>query len=101
MDAPYLNMPPVLKMSLFRHSSLRARQAARAIHFMSPFSPAAAKIGYMDLTYPIGKFDFKQTVTPGQHPARIARTPAAPALFREAGRGLDEPHPDTPYRPGG
>src|ERR1035441_8280267 len=42
MDAPHLNMPPVLKMSLFRHSSLRARQAARAIHFMSPFSPAAA-----------------------------------------------------------
>src|ERR1039457_4944831 len=61
-----------------------ASTAARAIHFMSTSPPAAAKIGYMDLSYPIGKFDFKQTVTPGQYPALIAEIAAAPALFRDA-----------------
>jgi hypothetical protein len=55
----------------------------------------------MDLSYPIGKFDFKQTVTPGQYPALIAEIAAAPALFREAVRGLDDAQLDTPYRPGG
>src|ERR1022692_2314395 len=68
---------------------------------MSTFSPAAAKIGYMDLSYPIGKFDFKQTVTPGQYRALIAEITAAPALYRDAVRGLDDAQLDTPYRPGG
>src|ERR1039457_1794956 len=75
--------------------------AAKAIHFMSPFSPAAAKIGYMDLSYPIGKFDFKQTVMPPRYPALIAEIAAAPALFRDAVRGLDDAHLDTRHRPGG
>jgi hypothetical protein len=68
---------------------------------MSPFSPAAAKIGYMDLRYPIGKFDFKQTVEPGRYAALIAEVAAAPALYRDAVRGLDEAQLDTPYRPEG
>jgi hypothetical protein len=55
----------------------------------------------MDLSYPIGKFDFKQTVTPGQYPALIEEIAAAPALFRDAVRGLDDAQLDTPYRPGG
>ena len=55
----------------------------------------------MDLSYPIGKFDFKQTVTPGQYPGLIEEIAAAPARFRDAVRGLDEAQLDTPYRPGG
>src|SRR5664279_2810466 len=55
----------------------------------------------MDLRYPIGEFDFQQTVTPGQYPALIAEIAAAPALFRRAVRGLDDAQLDTPYRPGG
>jgi hypothetical protein len=55
----------------------------------------------MDLSYPIGKFDFKQTVAPAQYPALIAEIAAAPALFRDAVRGLDDAQLDTPYRPGG
>jgi hypothetical protein len=55
----------------------------------------------MDLSYPIGKFDFKQTVTPPRYPALIAEIAAAPALFRDAVRGLDDAQLDTPYRPGG
>ena len=55
----------------------------------------------MDLSYPIGKFDFKQTVTPGQYPGLIEEIAAAPARFRDAVRGLDDAQLDTPYRPGG
>ena len=55
----------------------------------------------MDLSYPIGKFDFKQTVTPPRYPALIAEIAAVPALFRDAVRGLDDAQLDTPYRPGG
>ena len=55
----------------------------------------------MDLSYPIGKFDFQQTVTPRQYPGLIEDIAAAPALFRAAVRGLDDAQLDTPYRPGG
>jgi DinB superfamily len=55
----------------------------------------------MDLSYPIGKFDFHQTVAPGQYPALIAQIAAAPALYRAAVHGLDDAQLDTPYRPGG
>src|SRR3977135_3249187 len=55
----------------------------------------------MDLSYPIGKFDFKQTVAPGQLPGLIEQLAVAPANFRAAVRGLDEEQLDTPYRPGG
>jgi uncharacterized damage-inducible protein DinB len=55
----------------------------------------------MDLSYPIGRFDFKQTVTPGQYPGLIAEIAVAPARFRDAVRGLDDSQLDTPYRPGG
>src|ERR1019366_579152 len=68
---------------------------------MSPFSPVAAKIWYMDLRYPIGKFDFKQTVAPDRYPALIAEIAAAPMLYRDAVRGLDDAQLDTPYRPEG
>jgi hypothetical protein len=55
----------------------------------------------MDLSYPIGKFDFQQTVTPDRYPALIADIAGAPALYREAVRGLTESQLDTPYRPDG
>jgi hypothetical protein len=55
----------------------------------------------MDLSYPIGKFDFKQTVDPASIPALIAAIEALPAQLRESVRGLDEEQLDTPYRPGG
>ena len=55
----------------------------------------------MDLRYPIGKFDFKQTVAPDRYPALIAEIAAAPGLYRDAVRGLDDAQLDTPYRPEG
>jgi len=55
----------------------------------------------MDLSYPIGKFDWPQTVTPEQRSQMIGDIDAAPAKFREAVRGLDDSQLDTPYRPGG
>ena len=55
----------------------------------------------MDLSYPIGKFDFQQAVTPGQYPALIEEIAATSALYRDAVRGLDDAQLDTPYRPGG
>ena len=55
----------------------------------------------MDLSYPIGKFDFHQTVAPGQYAALIQDIAGAPGLYRDAVRGLDDVQLDTPYRPGG
>jgi len=55
----------------------------------------------MDLSYPIGRFDFKQIVEPARYPALIEEIAAAPGLFRAAVRGLDPAQLDTPYRPGG
>jgi hypothetical protein len=55
----------------------------------------------MDLSHPIGRFDFKQTVEPERYPALIEDIAAAPGLYRAAVRGLDEAQLDTPYRPGG
>ena len=55
----------------------------------------------MDLSYPIGRFDFKQVVEPARYPALIEEIAAAPGNFRAAVRGLDEAQLDTPYRPAG
>jgi hypothetical protein len=55
----------------------------------------------MDLSYPIGRFDFQQTVAAESIPALIHDIAAAPELFRFAVRGLDDAQLDTPYRPGG
>jgi len=55
----------------------------------------------MDLSYPIGKFDFAKPVAPEERPQLIAEIEAAPAGLREAVRGLSEEQLDTPYRPGG
>lgn len=55
----------------------------------------------MDLSYPIGKFDFQQTVAPESIPSLIQDIASAPALYRSAVRGLNDAQLDTPYRPGG
>jgi uncharacterized damage-inducible protein DinB len=55
----------------------------------------------MDLSYPIGKFDWHITVTPEMRPGLIAEIAAAPRAFRQAVAGLDDAQLDTPYRPGG
>jgi hypothetical protein len=55
----------------------------------------------MDLSYPIGKFDWTQTVAPDQRRQLINEIAAAPANFRKAVRGLTDRQLDTPYRPDG
>src|SRR5215471_5012022 len=55
----------------------------------------------MDLSYPIGKFNFGQSVAPAAIPGLIQDIAAAPAGLRAAVRGLDDAQLDTPYRPGG
>jgi uncharacterized damage-inducible protein DinB len=55
----------------------------------------------MDLSYPIGRFDFQQAVAPELRQHLIAEIEAAPACLRAAVKGLSEEQLDTPYRPGG
>ncbi len=55
----------------------------------------------MDLSFPIGRFDFKKPVAAEQRPQLIDDIAAAPAGIREAVRGLNDEQLDTPYRPGG
>lgn len=55
----------------------------------------------MDLSYPIGRFDFKATVPAEARPVLIEQIAAAPGLLRQAVAGLDDRQLDTPYRPGG
>jgi len=55
----------------------------------------------MDLSYPIGKFDFKAAVALDRRAQLIAEIADAPARFRDAVRGLDDRQLNTPYRPGG
>jgi uncharacterized damage-inducible protein DinB len=55
----------------------------------------------MDLSYPIGRFDFKQPVPPDAVPALIEDIATAPAALRGAIQGLAPEQLDTPYRPGG
>jgi hypothetical protein len=55
----------------------------------------------MDLSYPIGKFDFQQTVAPESIPSLIQDIADAPALYHSVVHGLNDAQLDTPYRPGG
>jgi hypothetical protein len=55
----------------------------------------------MDLRYPIGKFEPPPAVTPAIREHWTEELAAAPAIFREAVRGLTDEQLDTPYRPGG
>jgi hypothetical protein len=55
----------------------------------------------MDLSFPIGEFDWTQTVTPERRRQLINEIAAAPANFRGAVRGLTDRQLDTRYRPDG
>ena len=55
----------------------------------------------MDLSYPIGRFEWKVESSPEQRRERIDRIQAAPARLMAAVRGLSEEQLDTAYRPGG
>jgi len=55
----------------------------------------------MDLSYPIGKFQRPQDVTPAMRVEYIAQIAATPEGLREAVEGLKDEQLDTPYRPGG
>ena len=55
----------------------------------------------MDLRFPIGEFDWTQTVAPERRSQLIDEIAVAPEKFREAVRGLNDPQLDTPYRPDG
>jgi hypothetical protein len=54
-----------------------------------------------NLSYPIGRFDFHQTVAPEQLPGLITQISVAPTALRAAVLGLTDEQLDTPYRPGG
>jgi len=55
----------------------------------------------MDLSYPIGKFEWNGEATQAQRRARIEDIERAPAEMRKALAGLNDEQLDTPYRPGG
>ena len=55
----------------------------------------------MDLSYPIGKFNWSGESTPEQRSQLIAKIQAAPSLIRAAVKGLSPAQLDTPYRPQG
>src|ERR1700676_2716044 len=59
-------------------------------------------ISYMDLQYPVGKFQWSgQQLTGAERNALIEQIEATPAKIRAAAAGLSEAQLDTPYRPGG
>ena len=55
----------------------------------------------MDLSYPIGKCEYPQTVSRDARKQHIEEIAVAPARFREAVHGLNDAQLETPYRPGG
>jgi len=59
------------------------------------------KIVTMDLSYPIGRFEWPESAGPEMRAQWIGEIEAAPAWFGAAVRGLTAQQLDTPYRPGG
>ena len=55
----------------------------------------------MDLRYPIGKYEWKVSLTPDERDEAIAQIAATPRRLRDAVAGLSHEQFDTPYRPGG
>ncbi len=55
----------------------------------------------MDLRYPIGPFEWKDSPTEEERQRAIDDIAEAPARFRAAVKGLSSQQLDTPYRPGG
>jgi uncharacterized damage-inducible protein DinB len=61
----------------------------------------AGKIVIMDLSYPIGRFEWPESVTPEMRARFIGEIEAAPSWYRAAVQGLTPTQLDTPYRPDG
>jgi hypothetical protein len=55
----------------------------------------------MDLRYPIGKYETKTVLTPGQRAEAIAQIAETPKRMRDAVGGLSGGQLGTPYRPDG
>ena len=55
----------------------------------------------IDLSYPIGKYEHKASLSPAERETAIAQIAAAPKCLRDAVAGLSHQQFDTPYRPGG
>jgi hypothetical protein len=55
----------------------------------------------IDLSYPIGKFEYAGSSTPEQRAQYIGEIEQTPARLRDAIRGLNEQQLNTPYRPAG
>lgn len=55
----------------------------------------------MDLSYPVGKYDWPKTIALEMRKPWIDEIAAAPAHLRRAVQGLNDAQLDTPYRPGG
>ena len=54
-----------------------------------------------DLRYPVGKFEFPESVSAHELAAFVDQIEAAPSQLRVALSGLSDPQLDTRYRPGG
>ena len=54
-----------------------------------------------DLSFPVGKFSFPESVSAQELATFIDQIEEAPSRFRAAVAGLDDAQLDTPYRPGG
>src|SRR6202161_626690 len=55
----------------------------------------------MDLSYPIGKYETKTSLTSAERAEAIAQIAEMPKRMRDAVGGLSGGQLDTPYRPGG
>lgn len=55
----------------------------------------------VDLSYPVGRFDFKAPRTADSRRAALEDIASLPARMRQAVSGLSDAQLDTPYRPGG
>src|SRR5262245_55865375 len=55
----------------------------------------------MDLSFPIGRFEWKGPGTPDERSQFIDEIEAAPGRLRRAVSGLSNEQLNTPYRPGG
>src|SRR5271167_4668899 len=55
----------------------------------------------MDWSYPIGKYERKDSLSPTEREAAITQIAATPKHLRNAVSGLSQQQLDTPYRPGG
>jgi uncharacterized damage-inducible protein DinB len=55
----------------------------------------------MDLRYPVGQFDLRETITPELRNTYISQIEETPLRLRAAVAGLTDEQVETPYRPGG